>query len=157
VLWWVLFIVFSWFVARHYGIPFTKRDTVFVEMMRKSPGVAKMFRYDASSKETNAHFLPFMKYIICHLFCVFLAIAVSTVFWYNWWIHSAFVITCFISATYYGAIRYFNMMTKYYVKTLKLLLEDNIEQELNFLPVETEANQDAAEEKKDDMFKSDIN
>lgn len=47
--WWVIFVVFSWFVARHHGVPLTKKDTVYVETMRKNPGAAKMFGYDASS------------------------------------------------------------------------------------------------------------
>ena len=120
--WWVIFIVFSWFVARHHGLPFSKRDTVYAETMRKSPALAKKLGYDPSSAETNAHFVPFLKYIVLHALACLAAIAISTIFWYNFYLHTAFIVLTFVSATYYGAIRYFNMMTKYYVKTLSQLL-----------------------------------
>jgi len=87
--------------------------------MNGNPGIAKVLGYDGSTAETHAAFGPIIKFMIILGIGLNLSIALSYVLWNNFWAHTAFVCILFLFCTWNGAMRYFNMMTKYYVKSLK--------------------------------------
>jgi len=117
-VWWVLFIVYTLVYARYQGTPYSKYETCYILHVNDKPWFKKMIGYDGSTLETHARMGPFMIYFTMHLVGTLSLIALSYVFWNYFWAHTALVLLLFFWATWNGAQRYFNMMTKYYIKAI---------------------------------------
>jgi hypothetical protein len=115
--WWVLYMVYMIARGRFYGVPQTKYDTAYHYTMRST----KMFGY---SNEKYYQISPLVLFMSCHAFGAFLTISFSYVLWNNFWLHTGFCFTILSICIYNGAMRYYNMMTKYYIKSLERLLDD---------------------------------
>lgn len=118
-VWFVLYMIYSFIWGRHCGTPYSHYETCFILQMKGAPPVAKMLGYDGSTAETHARFGPFVKYMLALCVGCLGVMAFTYVLWFSFWAHTTFVLTLFLFCTWNGAIRYFNMMTKYYVSSLK--------------------------------------
>jgi len=116
--WFVVYMIFSFFVGRHHGTPYSKYETCYMLQLNGLPAIRDMLGYDGSTAETHARFGPFLKYMTLLGIGCLGSISFTYVLWFNYWAHTAFCLTLFLFCTWNGAIRYFNMMTKYYVKSL---------------------------------------
>ena len=81
--------------------------------------IASKIGYDEKNKEEIA---PVMKYMIGHLIFCNCWIALSYFLILNYYVHTAFCGVIFCVATWHGATRYYNMMTKYTIKKIEKLL-----------------------------------
>lgn len=116
--WFVVYMIFSFVVGRHHGTPYSKYETCYMLQLNGLPPVRDMLGYDGSTAETHARFGPFLKYMTLLGIGCLGTISFTYVLWFNFWAHTAFCLSLFLFCTWNGAIRYFNMMTKYYVKSL---------------------------------------
>lgn len=126
ICWWVLYIIYLITYGRHIGAPWHKYDTLYHWTMQSNKPMAKAFGYDASSKEKRIRLLPIAKYMSFNV-CFFTGtIAFSYLMYLNFWVHTVFVGYLFSSVTYYGALRYYNMMTKFYIKKVEKIINTRI-------------------------------
>ena len=121
VFWWILYFIYFLIRGRHLGIPQTNFDTVYHEAMRNNKAVSTLCGYD---EERYYDIACFSKYMAYHLLGSSLLISFSYILWFNYWIHTVFCASLFLFVTYNGAQRYYNMMTKYYRKSLEKLAKD---------------------------------
>lgn len=152
--WWVMYVLYMFFYGRYIGSPWHKYDTLYFWTMQSNKPMAKAFGFDCSTPEKRIRMLPIMKYMTFNIFFFGCTIAFSYLVYLNFWVHTAFVLYLFSSVCYYGALRYFNMMTKYYVKKVENLINKRIassgEQDIEEDNTAKNANQIAPESKPDD-------
>jgi len=148
ITWWVLFVIYTFLYARYHGTPYSKYETCFMLYMNGFPPIAKAFGYDGSTAEKHARMGPFLIYQTILGFGALAVISFSFIFWKYFWAHTAFVVILFLFCTWNGAMRYFNMMTKYYVKSLKNLaaIEGSVQPDDETIPKE-------GGQKEDDYYK----
>ena len=101
--------------GRHYGVPQTEYDTNYHFNVR-NPSLGNLVGYNPSSP---ADILPFVKGNLMSALMVPMMISFSYLMWLNFWVSSIFCCILFTSITYYGAVRYYNMMTNDYITSLK--------------------------------------
>lgn len=89
--------------------------------MRTNPTAVAICGFD---KENPSQIGPFIKYCLCHGFFFNLFIAWSYLVWLNFYAHTVVGVFLFTYATWNGAVRYFKMMTTYYVKHMEKLIKD---------------------------------
>lgn len=127
--WAVSYLAFMLLFGRHYGAPFKKWDTMFHDTMHAFPMMAKVCTYDESTDQKRRRCLPFIIFSLLHAAQMVIQYAISYVTYYSFWAHTALCLTLFTSASWYGALRYFNMMTKYYLKRIEKIGRKHKKQE----------------------------
>ena len=124
--WAVLYLIWMIVIGRHHGLPHTEKyDTVFHETMRGQPWLHNIIGYDDSTPEKRIKILPIVKFQICQCLAIAITMAFGYLLWWNFWVHTAWCAVLFSSCTYFGAVRYFNMMTKYYMKSLEKIVREH--------------------------------
>ena len=104
-------MIFMLASGRFYGTPHTKYDTAYHYTMRSS----KLFGY---SNDKYYAITPLVIYMALHALGTFCTITFSYILWNSFWGHTAFCFAILSICIYNGANRYYNMMTKYYIKSL---------------------------------------
>jgi len=118
-MWWVFYTFgFMLFAGRWLGSPWEKYDTLYADSMTRMKPLAKICGWDPSTQESRARMIPIIIFMIGHACLVTTVVALSYLLYFNFWVHTAFAASLFVSCTYHGANRYFKMMTTYYVKGL---------------------------------------
>lgn len=118
--WWSLYFVWVFFHGRYQGLPQSKYDTLFHWGLSSNKTLAKLCNYDPSN---TSQMLPIFKFMCIHAAFFNISICWSYVMWLEFHVHTLFCLFLFGSATWMGAIRYYNMMTKYYLKSLEKVLK----------------------------------
>ena len=96
-------------------------DTLFSWAMRDTPaGIYCGYNY-----EEPTNIAPIVKYCLGHAIGFTIFIAWSYVSYLNFWVHSCIAVILFTYATWNGATRYFRMMTVYYVRHMKKLVDES--------------------------------
>ena len=113
------YLTFMLLFGRHYGAPFKKWDTMFHDTMHAFPIMKKICTYDESDDHKRRRCLPFIIFSFLHASMMSIQYCISYLTYNSFWAHSFLCMTLFTSASWYGALRYFNMMTKYYLKRIE--------------------------------------
>jgi hypothetical protein len=121
MVWWLTYMIFFMVFGRFLGMPQTKYDTLFHLTARDNKSAGAMFGYNQDEYWTIG---PFIKYMVSHLIGATISISFSYVLWQSFWVHTAFCCSLFAYCTYNGARRYYNMMTKYYKKSLEKIANE---------------------------------
>ena len=121
MIWWVVYFLFFLLKGRFLGSPESFYDTTYHALMRDNKGAASLCGYDQYWYDSVSCLSKYMTY---HLIGSFLLISFSYLLWFNYWVHTVFCTSLFMYCTYNGAQRYYNMMTKYYRKSLEKLAMD---------------------------------
>lgn len=118
-VWWAIYyFIYMFFFGRHCGAPWHKLDTLYFWQMQTNKVQAKFCGFDGSTPEKRKRMFPIFKYMVTHSLLFVSTIAISYVLYLNFWVHTCFVVSLFCLCVYYGALRYFKMMTSYYEKAL---------------------------------------
>ena len=102
----------------HHGID----SILYFWTMQTDKFQAKLIGFDASTPEQRQRIFPIFKYMLIHATLFVSTIAFSYVLYFNFWVHTCFTVGLFCLCTYYGAVRYFKMMTTYYQKGLEKIV-----------------------------------
>jgi len=125
--WWVPYI-FWWVVqGKHMGWNNGHEyDTIYSWNAGNWPSIWKnWFGYD---KDDTKRFLPFLKYMMCHLLmgCVFTVMSWATFKYY--YLSCAYISIVLARVSYLGSVRYYKMMTRYYESGMTKKLEKYVRQ-----------------------------
>lgn len=121
--WFFFYVLYMYFVGRHHGSPWSKFDTLYFWTMKNDKSQAKFCGYDESTPEKRKRMGPIMKYMFIHNMLFGISPAIAYLCYMNFWVHTAWCCLLFVSCTYYGALRYYNMMTRYYIGKLEKMIK----------------------------------
>ena len=120
-VWWVLYLVYVYLVGRFLGVPDSQYDTQIHYTFRTNKTMAGFCGYDGSTREGRSALVPQIKHQIFHALLVGAQTAFSCLMWHHYWVHSLFCFFILSVCAYNGAIRYYKMMTLYFIKNLETL------------------------------------
>ena len=119
LLWAVAYILYMYFVGRYHGLPDSKYDSSPRYTYRTNKLFASICRFDDRTIESRQSMTPILIHQTFHAILVIAQTAFSCLMWHHFWVHSVFCIFILSVCAYNGAMRYYNMMTKYFIKSLE--------------------------------------
>jgi len=117
-IWVFVYLLYNYFMGRHYGMPDSKLDSQTMYTFRTNKFAAKVCGWKPDTYETRHAFKPILIHMFVHAIMTTLVIAFSYVMYHNMVVHSCWCFFILCSAAWNGAMRYYNMMTKYFIKSL---------------------------------------
>jgi len=108
-----------------WSVPYAALLFVFMADKIKKEGLVTMYSYYEKTlfrfDEANPHSPSFEKlkpviYMAIHAAGVFVAICISQIMWYNFYLHTGYLLMLFLISTYNGGTFYFQVMKKHFLK-----------------------------------------
>lgn len=100
-------------------MPDSKLDSQTMYTFRTNKFAANLCGWKADTYETRHAFKPILKHMVIHAIFSFGIISFSYVMYHSFWVHSAWCFFILSTAAWNGAMRYYKMMTSFFVSTMK--------------------------------------
>jgi len=115
--WWAFHSVWLIIFGRHYGNPQHEQDTIYMNNARNNNKAwCSVLGY---TNGEPANIAPIIKYLILHAIGAMIPVCMAYPLLFNYYVHSAFVVSLLCYAAWLGSVRYYKMMTKYYSSTVE--------------------------------------